>query len=76
MIAPFDSMRLNTIYQQLEDDARATLVRATPRGMTVLQEGRGRRIARLQAAMQALNKRDLETLRQATTVLEELVQAL
>lgn len=58
------------------DDARATLVRATPRGMTVLQEGRGRRIARLQAAMQALGKRDLETLRQATTVLEELVLTL
>lgn len=57
-------------------DARVTLVRATHRGMVLLQEGRGRRIARLQAALQALGKRDLETLRDATAVLEEVVQGL
>jgi DNA-binding MarR family transcriptional regulator len=57
-------------------DARVTMVRATPRGMTLLQEGRGRRIARLQAALQALSKQELETLRDATTVLEVVVQGL
>lgn len=58
------------------DDARVTIVRATHRGMVLLQEGRGRRIARLQAALQALNRKDLDTLRQATVVLEELIKAL
>lgn len=57
-------------------DARVTLVRATHRGMVLLQEGRGRRIARLQAALQALSTRDLETLRDATRVLEEIVPRL
>jgi DNA-binding MarR family transcriptional regulator len=57
-------------------DARVTLVRATHRGMLLLQEGRGRRIARLQAALQDLSKRDLERLREATDVLEVVVQGL
>lgn len=57
-------------------DARVTLVRATHRGMVLLQEGRGRRIARLQAALQALSARDLESLRDATRVLEEVVPQL
>lgn len=57
-------------------DARVTMVRATPRGMTLLQEGRGRRIARLQAALQALSKQEVETLRDATAVLEDVVQRL
>ena len=59
-----------------DDDARVTLVRATHRGMTLLQEGRGRRIARLQAALQELSRRDVDTLRQATVLLEEIVQSL
>jgi DNA-binding MarR family transcriptional regulator len=57
-------------------DARVTLVRATHRGMVLLQEGRGRRIARLQAALQALSARDLESLRDATRVLEEVMPQL
>jgi DNA-binding MarR family transcriptional regulator len=57
-------------------DARLTLVRATHRGMALLQEGRGRRIARLQAALQERSRRDVETLRQATVILEEIVQSL
>jgi DNA-binding MarR family transcriptional regulator len=57
-------------------DARVTMVRATPRGMILLQEGRGRRIARLQAALQALSKQEMETLRDATSVLEDVVQGL
>ena len=64
------------IREASSDDARVTLVRATHRGMTLLQEGRGRRIARLQAALQELNRRDVETLRQATVILEEIVQSL
>jgi len=57
-------------------DARATLVRATHRGMLLLQEGRGRRIARLQAALQDLSTRELAMLRDATAVLEDMVQKL
>lgn len=57
-------------------DARVTLVRATHRGMALLQEGRGRRVARLQAALQGLSTRDLDTLREATRVLEDLVPQL
>lgn len=64
------------IREASSEDARLTLVRATHRGMTLLQEGRGRRIARLQAALQELNRRDVETLRQATVILEEIVQSL
>lgn len=57
-------------------DARVTLVRATHRGMVLLQEGRGRRIARLQAVLQVLSKQDLETLRDATRVLDDVVARL
>lgn len=57
-------------------DARVTRVRATHRGMVLLQEGRGRRIARLQAALQALSAHDLETLRDATQLLEDLLPQL
>jgi len=57
-------------------DARATLVRATHRGMLLLQEGRGRRIARLQAALQDLSTRELAMLRDATAVLEDVVHNL
>jgi len=57
-------------------DARATLVRATHRGMLLLQEGRGRRIARLQAALQDLSTRELAMLRDATAVLEDVVHTL
>ena len=64
------------IREASADDARLTVVRATHRGMTLLQEGRGRRIARLQAALQERSRRDVETLRQATVILEEIVQSL
>jgi DNA-binding MarR family transcriptional regulator len=57
-------------------DARLTRVRATARGMRLLQEGRGRRIARLQARLQDLAADELESLGDATEILERVVRDL
>lgn len=57
-------------------DARVVRVRATPRGIRILQEGRARRIARLQAALQELSEEELALLGRATALLGEVVQSL
>lgn len=57
-------------------DARVVRVRATAKGIRLLQEGRARRIARLQAALQELPDAELETLGSATAILERLLRAL
>ena len=57
-------------------DARLVRVRATPRGLKILQEGRGRRIARLQHRLQELDEPDLEVMARATAVLERVVREL
>ncbi len=57
-------------------DARVVRVRATPKGIRILQEGRARRIARLQAALQELSEEELALLGRATALLGEVVQSL
>lgn len=57
-------------------DARVVRVRATPKGIRILQEGRARRIARLQAALQDLPDEELALLGRATVLLGEVVQSL
>lgn len=57
-------------------DARVVLVRATAKGIRLLQEGRARRIARLQIVLQNLPASDLATLGDATVILERLLHVL
>ncbi|HEX4936461.1 MAG TPA: MarR family transcriptional regulator, partial [Gemmatimonadaceae bacterium] len=57
-------------------DARLVRVRATPEGIRLLQEGRARRIARLQVALEGLDGEQLATLADATDILGELVPRL
>lgn len=57
-------------------DARVVRVRATAKGIRIQQEGRARRIARLQAALQELPVEDLALLGRATALLGEVVQSL
>jgi DNA-binding MarR family transcriptional regulator len=57
-------------------DARVVRVRATPKGIRILQEGRARRIARLQAALQDRSEEELALLGRATALLGEVVQSL
>lgn len=58
------------------DDARVVRVRATPKGIRLLQEGRARRIARLQAALQELPEADVVVLGRATAILGEVLARL
>lgn len=53
-------------------DARAVLVRATPRGQALMAEGRARRVAALARALRALSARDRHVLARAAVVLERL----
>ena len=57
-------------------DARVVLVRATAKGIRLLQEGRARRIARLQSVLQDLPASELATLGDATVILERLLHVL
>ena len=58
------------------DDARVVRVRATPKGIRLLQVGRARRIARLQAALQELPEADVVVLGRATAILGEVLARL
>jgi DNA-binding MarR family transcriptional regulator len=51
-------------------DARAALLRATPKGARLMAEGRARRVALLAADLRALPARDRGTLARAVEVLE------
>ncbi len=69
--------RLGLVKREGDDsDARVVRVRATPAGIRRLQEGRARRIARLQAVLQELPDADLATMERAVTVLGEVVRRL
>jgi DNA-binding MarR family transcriptional regulator len=54
-------------------DRRVVRVRATPRGVTVLQEGRRRRVAALARELASLPKAELRSLARAVGVLERIV---
>lgn len=53
-------------------DARATLVRATPAGVRLLEEGRGRRADRLARQLATLPQAELATLDKAAEILDRL----
>ena len=57
------------------DDRRAVRLRATPRGVRVLEEGRRRRVAALAEALAELPARDLATVTRAVGILEGIVGA-
>jgi DNA-binding MarR family transcriptional regulator len=62
--------------ESARQDARVTIVRATPRGVLLLHEGRARRVARLEAVLRELPPRDLKRLRDATDVLDTVLRDL
>lgn len=53
-------------------DARATLLRATPRGARLMAEGRARRVAIVAAALDGLSTADRRTLQDAARILQRL----
>ena len=55
-------------------DRRVVRVRATPAGVRVLQEGRGRRVTSLAQRLRKLNPRELEVLEQAVGILEDALK--
>lgn len=69
--------RLGLVRREGDDaDARVVRIRATPSGIRRLQEGRARRIARLQAALQDLPDDDLVTIERAVALLSDVVRKL
>lgn len=58
--------------EQSGKDRRATLVRATPQGERLLQEGRLRRVASLARRLAALSPGELGTLSRAADILERV----
>jgi DNA-binding MarR family transcriptional regulator len=64
------------VRESAQQDARVTIVRATPRGVLLLQDGRARRVARLEAVLRELSPRDLKRLRDASDVLETVLRDL
>jgi DNA-binding MarR family transcriptional regulator len=55
-------------------DARAALLRATPKGARVMAEGRARRVAALAAELDGLSAADRAALERAVEILERLRQ--
>jgi DNA-binding MarR family transcriptional regulator len=56
-------------------DGRAVLVRATPAGRKLLEEGRDRRTAALERRLASLSPSDLEALERAAFLMEGLARA-
>jgi DNA-binding MarR family transcriptional regulator len=54
-------------------DRRAILLEVTPRGLELLQEGRGLRVRHLAEQLDRLTPQDLETVRGAVAILERLL---
>jgi DNA-binding MarR family transcriptional regulator len=55
------------------DDRRSTLVRATRKGAAMVQEGRSRRVRRLQELLAGLTESDRRTLARAVEILRRVV---
>ena len=53
-------------------DSRAALLKATPRGVRLLADGRARRVALLASELRTLSAEDRRTLEQAAAILERL----
>lgn len=58
------------------DDGRSTIVEATAKGRRLLQQGRSRRIARLDELMGGLNEEEVECLGRAAALIERALQPL
>jgi DNA-binding MarR family transcriptional regulator len=58
-----------------QSDARASLLRATPRGIRVMAEARSRRVALLGSELQRLRSKDQAALQHAVDILERVVGA-
>ena len=55
-------------------DARAAVLRATPKGQKLMAEGRARRVATLAAQLRALPARDVAVLEKAAALLQKLIR--
>jgi len=55
-----------------EQDARASVLRATAKGQKLMAEGRARRVATLTAELRELSARDRDVLRRAVALLQRL----
>lgn len=55
-------------------DRRVVWVRATPEGVRVLEEGRGRRVTALNELLERLSPEERETIGEATRLLERLLR--
>ncbi|MCC6773565.1 MAG: winged helix-turn-helix transcriptional regulator [Gemmatimonadaceae bacterium] len=58
------------------NDARVVRVRATAKGIRILQAARARRLARLQVALESLPPGELDTLDDAAALLERVARTL
>jgi DNA-binding MarR family transcriptional regulator len=56
------------------DDARAVVVRPTPKGRQMLERGRARRLGSLETSLGKLSERDLRALRGGVDVLERILR--
>jgi DNA-binding MarR family transcriptional regulator len=57
-------------------DARAAVLRATPKGQKLMAEGRARRVAQLTIALRGLSASQRATLREATALLTEVLRTI
>ena len=55
-----------------EKDRRAVIIAATGKGIRIMQEGRKRRVETLAAAVRGLGQKEIERLREAAQVMEDL----
>jgi DNA-binding MarR family transcriptional regulator len=71
IVAALEERRL-VLRESSPDDGRVTLVRATPAGRRLLEEGRTRRTSVLARQLAALPGEDLAVLEEAVAILERL----
>lgn len=71
IVAALEGRKL-VVREPSPDDGRVTLVRATPAGRLLLEEGRTRRTSVLARQLTALPATDLAVLEQAVAILEQL----
>jgi DNA-binding MarR family transcriptional regulator len=58
--------------RSVAEDARAIRLEATPRGTTVMQDGRRRRVARLTVSLATLPASDLRVISHAAAIMERI----
>ena len=73
IVAALEASELITRVKD-EQDARASVVRATPRGQKLMEEGRARRVATLAADLRRLTAEDRAVLARAAALLHELAR--